>query len=150
MVKQNIYQIKNYDYFGVLLSFLCGVHCLITPFLIIYLPIVGETIETTWFHTGMIIFVVIAFYQSIFKNFKLHRSKLTLGLGVIGLSLFFISYINELNHHSDEHDHGKSLSDVHGDETSMIYVAIAGAVFLISAHALNIRKCRCLKKKYKE
>lgn len=136
---------KNYDYLGAILSFLCGVHCLITPVLIIYLPIVGETIETTWFHTGMIVFILFAFYQSIYKHFKIYNSKFILSLGFAGLSLFVVSYISELMHHSGEHDHGHELSNVHGDETSMIYASIAGAILLISAHILNIRKCRCLK-----
>ena len=136
---------KNYDYLGVLLSFLCGIHCLVTPFLIIYLPIVGKAVEATWFHTGMITFMVFAFYQSIYKHFKLHQSKLILVLGLSGIVLLLVGYINELMHHLEDHEHGSNLSDAHGDETSMIYVAITGAVLLITAHILNIRKCKCLK-----
>jgi len=145
MNKLNNSGYKNYDYLGVLLSILCGAHCLVTPLLIIYLPIVGETVETTWFHTGMIAFMGFAFYQSIYKHFKFHQSKFVLSLGLAGIVLFLTSYISELIHHSGEHEHGHNLSDIHGDETAMIYVAISGSILLVSAHILNIRKCKCLK-----
>jgi hypothetical protein len=145
MNESNLKVSGRFDYLGISLSVICGIHCLITPLLIIYLPIVGNTIETIWFHTGSICFILFAFYQSIFKHFKQHKSKLILGLGITGLFLFLSSYINELTHHSEEHEHGHGLSDVHGDETYMIYIAMIGAVLLISAHVLNIRKCRCLK-----
>ena len=140
-------KVKNYDYLGIMLSILCGLHCIITPLLIIYLPIVGEAIESTLFHTGLIGFMFFAFYQSIYKHFKIHHSKHILGLGLTGLSLFVLSYINELTHHSGEHHHGHELSSVHGDETNMIYIAITGAVLLVVAHILNIRKCSCLRGK---
>jgi hypothetical protein len=141
----NLNNTKSFDYIGISLSIICGVHCLVTPLLIIYLPIIGNTIESIWFHTGTIIFMIFTFYQSIYKHFKQHKSKLTLGLGITGLILFLSSYLNELTHHSEEHEHGDGLMNVHGDETYMIYIAIVGAILLISAHFLNIRKCRCLR-----
>lgn len=137
----------SYDYFGIFLSFLCGVHCIVTPLLILYMPVIGDKVENVWFHSGMILLVVFAFYRSIYKHFKEHRSKPILALGVLGIILFCISYVSEFVHHSGEHDHGHTLSDIHGDETYMIYVAITGAFFLITAHILNIRKCRCFKGK---
>ncbi len=144
---ENIKNKENYDYLGISLSILCGIHCLITPFLIIYLPIVGNTIETIWFHTGTISFMGFAFHQSIYKHFKIHKSKFIFGLGSMGLILFLVSYINELIHQSGEQEHGHTLSDVHGDETFMIYVAFVGGILLVSAHILNIRKCKCLRGK---
>lgn len=142
---ENTSKKKNYDYMGIFLSLICGIHCLVTPLLIIYLPLLGDMVETIWFHTATITFIAFAFYQSIYKHFKQHQSKLVLSLGVTGLVLFLISYINELTHHSGEHEHGHSLSDFHSDETFLTYIAIAGAVLLVSAHVLNIRKCKCLK-----
>ena len=147
-MNQNIMsKLKSYDYLGVFLSFICGIHCLVTPILIIYLPVVGEAIESIWFHSAIIGIMIFAFYHSIYKHFKIHHSRLILGLGLTGLTFFIVSYINELTHHSGKHEHGHELSNVHGDETSMIYIAIAGAIFLISAHLLNIRKCRCIRGK---
>jgi len=88
-------------------------------------------------------FMAFAFYHSIYKHFKLHNSKLTLALGLGGVILFLVSYINEVIHLSGDHKHGEHLHDVHGDETSMIYIAITGAILLVSSHILNIRKCKC-------
>lgn len=80
---------KKYDLLGIGLSFLCGIHCLITPLLIIYLPKLGKTFQSTWLHTTMIIIMLIAFYQSILKHYKLHKSKLPLSLGITGITFFF-------------------------------------------------------------
>ncbi len=145
MNNSSINEGSRFDFLGLTLSILCGIHCLVTPLLIIYLPAIGKAIETIWFHTGIIVFICFAFHQSIYKYFKVHQSKLVLGLGCAGLILFIISFISELKHHSGEHEHGHNLTDVHGDETTMIYVAITGAILLVSAHILNIRKCKCHK-----
>lgn len=141
---------KNYDYVGIALSILCGIHCLITPLLIIYLPVIGKAIESTWFHTGMIFFIIFIFHQTIYKHFKQHKSKLILGLASSGIILFLVSYINEIMHHSGEHEgggdhhsHGHGHLEVHSDETAMIYIAILGAILLVTAHILNIKKCKC-------
>lgn len=147
MKKVTLSKDRSYDYLGIFLSIVCGIHCLVTPLLIIYLPIVGNTVESIWFHSGTILFMGLTYYQSIYKHFKLHHSKVVLGLGTTGMILFLTSYLNELTHHSEEHEHGHSLADIHGDETYMIYVAMTGAFLLICAHILNIRKCRCLKGK---
>ncbi len=145
MNESNITNKRSYDYLGVILSTLCGVHCLVTPLLILYLPVVGHSMQSPWFHTAMILFVAFTFHQSIYKHFKIHKSKLTLGLGLSGLVFFAIGYLNELMHHSEEHGNRYGHHEVHNDETAMIYLAIIGAVLLISAHILNIRKCKCLK-----
>lgn len=135
----NLEKARRVDFIGISLSALCGIHCLITPILVLYMPVIGETIESSVFHTAMIALVVVAFYQSIYKHFKLHRSKTTLGLGVLGVLLFGISYLNEVVGHSHEHTHG------YHEEFSLEYIAILGAVLLITSHILNMKKCNCFK-----
>jgi hypothetical protein len=142
--KKNVARNKNYDYLGIMFSILCGIHCLVTPLLIIYLPVVGNQVESIWFHTGIIGFVVFAFQQSIYKHYKVHKSRLVLSLGGVGLVLFLYSYFNELVNHSGEHEHGHHMSDIHADETYLTYIALTGGLLLVSAHILNLRKCKCL------
>ena len=80
----------KFDYIGILLSIVCGVHCFVTPLLVIYLPFVGEAIENIWFHTSMIGLMGFTFYLSIYKHYRRHHSRLVLGLGLSGLSLIHI------------------------------------------------------------
>lgn len=131
------------DFFGIVLSSLCGIHCLITPLLIV--PI-AKVLQSSWVHTGLIVFMIVAFYLSIFKHFKIHRSWTVLNSGMVGLCLIFISYFNELSSNSHEHEnHHGHTGLTHNDDNYMILVALLGATFLIISHVLNIRKCSCLK-----
>lgn len=138
----------KYDSVGMILSVLCGVHCLITPLLLIFQPLIGKAYESTWFHTGMMILILFVFYQSIYKKFKLYRSKLPLGLGLAGIGIFLITYINELYHHAEDEGHGDHHGHLvvpdHSDETSMIYLGILASILLVSAHIINIKKSKRL------
>jgi hypothetical protein len=132
---------KTFDLFGILISILCGIHCIMTPFLIVSMPKLGEGLESPWVHTGLIVLMLLAFHQSVYKHFKIHGSKLTLGLGITGFFFVLISYANELLAHGEEHGHA---GEVHNNDTFMIALAVTGGIFLVSSHLINIRKCRCL------
>ena len=134
---------RRFDYMGILLSTICGLHCIITPVLIMSLPILGKGLESIWVHSILITLMLFAFRQSIYKHFKMHRSKLTLGLGCSGLILILISYFNEVFFHEEQHDH-HALHGQH-DESLVIYIAVTGALLLTMSHIFNIRKCRCFK-----
>lgn len=134
---------NTYDYFGIFVSALCGVHCIVTPLAMIYMPQLGGFLEEAWVHTLMIVFVVLALYQSVYKHYKLHKSKLALGMGLSGFSILFTTYLIEVFSHGEHHHHE---SGAHGhDESLLVAVTIIGAILLISSHILNIRACRCLK-----
>jgi hypothetical protein len=132
---------RRFDYIGILLSTICGLHCIITPLLIISAPSLGKGLESIWVHSALITLMLYAFHQSIYKHFKLHRSILTLSLGCTGLILILISYFKEVFLHEEHHHH----LEPHGthDQSIMFYVAITGALLLIISHIFNIRKCRC-------
>jgi hypothetical protein len=140
----NVTESRTFDFIGITLSILCAIHCVITPFLIISVPALGELFESKIFHATLILLVVFSFYQSVYKHYKLHGSKLTLGLGFIGFVLILVNYVSELFAHSHGDEHGHHEVAAHGDETIMIAVAIAGGIFLVTSHILNIRNCRCL------
>ena len=133
---------QNYDFLGIFLSILCGIHCLITPFLLLYFPSLGENFESPWVHALLMALVGWAFYQSVYLHYKIHRSKPTLGLGILGFAVLLIVSIIEVFFHSDEHGHG--VNETHHDESFMLYLAITGSILLITSHILNIRKCKCL------
>lgn len=131
---------RNYDLLGIFLSTICGIHCLITPLAILYFPSFGETLESPWIHALLIGFVALAFYQSVYLHYKLHRSKTTLITGLLGFLILLVTSLMEVFSHGYEHGH----SDGHHEESLIVYFAVAGAVLLVTSHILNIRKCRCL------
>ena len=50
MKKAMVLKDQNYDFLGIFLSSLCGVHCLMTPFLLLYFPSIGKNFESPWIH----------------------------------------------------------------------------------------------------
>ena len=134
---------KNYDLVGITFSFLCGIHCLITPILIINFPKLGEKFESPWVQSTLLVLIAGVFYQSVIKNFKFHRSKLTLGLGLSGFIILIYTYLNELL--GEHHGHMEEAHHHHQDETFTIVLAIVGSALMISSHLYNIKHCKCLK-----
>ena len=137
---------NKYDIFGMSISILCGIHCVVTPILIMSAPSIGKGLQSPLGHSLMIGLMAFSFYQSVFKDFKKHQSKLTLGLGLSGFLFILISYVNEILSHGHGHEVEHTAHvEVHHDETVFIVVAIVGAALLVTSHLLNIRNCRCLK-----
>ena len=135
---------KNYDLVGITFSFLCGIHCIITPVLIINFPKLGEKFESPWVQSTLLLLIGGIFYQSVIKSFKFHRSNLTLGLGFSGFLILTYTYLNELL--GDHHTHIENAHHHHQDETFTIILAIVGSVLMISSHLFNIKNCKCIKK----
>ena len=140
MDKMAVVNDRNYDVWGIALSTLCGVHCILTPLAILYFPRVGGHLESPWFHTVLIGLVAWVFHQSVYSHYKLHRSKVTLGAGLFGFAILLATYLFEVFAHSHEQGHGEG----HHEEGLVVYLAVVGAVLLVTSHILNIRKCRCL------
>tara|TARA_B100000925_G_scaffold286817_1_gene265103 strand:- start:791 stop:1216 length:426 start_codon:yes stop_codon:yes gene_type:complete len=133
---------NNYDIAGIVFSFICGIHCIITPILIINFPSLGEQFESPWLQSTLLILIAGIFYQSVYKNFKRHKSKLTLGLGFSGFIILIYTYLTELL--GEHHGHIEEAHH-HQDETLTIALAIIGSVLMISSHLFNIKHCKCIK-----
>ena len=132
---------QTYDFLGIFLSTLCGVHCIITPLLILYFPSLGESFQSPWVHTFLIGFAGWSFHKSVYSHYKFHRSKATLGSGLLGFAILLVVYFLEVFSHSDEHGHA---GEGHHEESFLVYLAVTGAILLVTSHILNIRKCKCL------
>lgn len=134
---------NNYDVAGIVFSLICGIHCLVTPVLIINFPKLGEQFESPWVQSILLILIAAVFYQSVYKNFKRHKSKLTLGLGFSGFIILIYTYLIELL--GEHHEHMDAAQHQHQDETLTIVLAIVGSALMISSHLFNIKHCKCLK-----
>ena len=137
---------KKYDFAGIFFSLICGIHCIITPILIINFPKLGEKFESPWVQLTLLVLIAGIFYQSVYKSFKIHRSKLTLSLGLSGFFILIYTYISELLPGHELHSmeaHHQSHGHNHVEEPLTIALAIVGSVLMISSHLFNIKFCRC-------
>ena len=105
---------------------------LYTPILIINFPKLGEKFESPWVQSILLILIAGIFYQSVYKNFKRHKSKMTLGLGLSGFSILIYTYLMEVL--GDHHAHVESAHQHHHDDNLTIGLAILGSILMISSH----------------
>ena len=144
MQKEVVSGNQSYDFVGMVLSILCGIHCIVTPLLILSFPILDERLNSPWVHGVLIGFVAWAFYQSVYLHFKIHKSKKTLVTGIAGFVILLGVSIVEIFAHADEHGHGHGGAEGHHDESFMLYFAVTGSILLVTSHILNIKECKCL------
>ena len=136
----------NYDYLGIFFSLLCGVHCIITPILLLSLPNLGYFFESPWVHSALIAVVGLSFYQSIYKFYRRNGSKRIFLLGLTGFLVLLISFFIEIfSHHDHGHEHAHAHGGHHEGEAFLIAFTILGSVLLISSHFLNLSKFRKIK-----
>jgi hypothetical protein len=76
------------DRIGMLLSFLCAVHCLVLPFFMISLPIMARYyLAHPWFHLGLALVIVPVGLVSFWLGFRHHQKRFILSTGILGLML---------------------------------------------------------------
>lgn len=114
------------DRIGISASILCGIHCLLTPLIVLSAPALGNFFSHEVFHwiIALIVFPVAA--VSLWLGYRLHRYPQMLFLGAIGL-LFVALGIYE------------GTGQQRGLETGAMIIA---GIFLTSAHFLNLRACQ--------
>lgn len=118
----------RWDKLGIFFSGLCALHCLVTPILVLTLPMMGEVFENQWLHLLMAAFVVPIGIFAFWSGYKHHQKKNIFALGILGLLLVGGASVAP---HSWVEFFGHDI------------VTIFGSFFLISAHFLNRRACLC-------
>ena len=114
-----------WDRLGISASILCVVHCLLTPMLVVFLPLVGATLARGWFHAAIIATVVPVAIFALWKGYRVHRQTHILWMGAFG----FVAI---------------ALAAVFGAEHNAIETGfmVAGGLVLSAAHYLNMRTTR--------
>lgn len=126
------------DITGVFLSILCAIHCTLGPLLILFLPALGGFFGNESFHLILFLAIVPVAGLTFFRCYKKHKSKMTLFLAFTAITFLFLGLIAcHLLHDVLGH---------HNAHTAEHVLTVTGSVFIIIAHVLNIRHCRCLKK----
>lgn len=118
----------RWDKIGIFLSGLCALHCIATPALMLFLPIMGEVFEQEWVHILMALFVVPIGFFAFWSGYKHHKKIGVYVLGVVGL--LFVGGASVAPH---------SWVEFLGHDL----ITISGSICLIIAHFLNRRACLC-------
>jgi putative Mn2+ efflux pump MntP len=117
------------DKLGISLSLLCAVHCVVTPLIMLSLPIMARYyIAHPWFHWLMALLIVPVGVWAFVSGFRHHGKTLVLILGIPGLVVIGIV---PLFFHAQLSWWSEPL------------LMILGSSFLISAHWLNRKSCSC-------
>lgn len=119
---------NRWDELGIFLSGLCALHCMVTPFLVLALPVMGSFFENEWVHLGMALFVAPVGTYAFWSGYRHHQNLRVFGLGLLGL--LFVGGASLAPH---------SWVEFFGHDI----ITICGSVALIIAHILNRRACRC-------
>ncbi|MAX07893.1 MerC domain-containing protein [Gammaproteobacteria bacterium] len=110
------------------LSFLCVVHCLLTPIAIVMLPALGATfLEDERFHYALLFLVLPTSTLSLGLGCRKHGHLEILLIGLFGLFLLFLIVIL-----------GEELLGETGEKIS----TVAGAVIIALAHIRNFKACQ--------
>ena len=140
------------DSLAIGMSMLCAVHCLLTPVLIVSLPIVATTFWVHQdFHLWMILFVVPTTSAAVFMGCRMHKDKMVMFLSILGLG-FLVSvagyetwyYLERLPAEVSVCPHCLAKQEGNIFKAMTIFNVIGG-VFLASAHSRNYLLCRASK-----
>lgn len=126
--EQFVEQSDRWDKLGMTLSGLCAIHCLLTPFLALAVPVLGETFEQPWVHILMAIFVVPVGLYAFYSGYRHHKKKGLTALGFAGLAMVCVGLLVPI-----------SGIDFLGHDI----ITILGSLCLVVAHVLNRRACLC-------
>lgn len=150
--KSNCRSFAWLDSLAIGMSMLCAVHCLLTPILVVLLPIMATTFWVHQdFHLWMILFVVPTTSAAVFMGCRMHKDKMVLFLSILGLG-FLVSvagyetwyYAERLPAEASVCPHCLAKQEGNIFKAMTIFNVIGG-VFLASAHTRNYLLCRASK-----
>ena len=141
------------DRLAIGMAAVCAVHCLLTPILVIALPIIATSFFVHEdFHLWMLLLVLPTTSFAIFMGCRKHKDKFVGVLSVIGLSILIFALVHERMHnaaHADAVNHAAHCAscarDLSKEPIPMHaggWINTFGGLLLASAHVRNFRLCR--------
>lgn len=116
------------DRLAISLSFLCVLHCLALPLLVVMLPsVIALYFEGEAFHLWMIVAVIPTSLYALMMGCKQHQRYRLLVMGAMGLSLLVAALLLE----------GTEI----GERFEKI-LTVLGSVLIVIGHLLNYRLCQ--------
>ena len=120
------------DAAGVALSIACGIHCLLTPILLLSLPSLGEAFHNPIVHRVIAIGVTSVAAFALWRGYRRHKHLLPLAIGAAGVLMIWGALA--IPHATHDHDHFHLPAGT--------FVTMIGSLLMITGHILNIRNCR--------
>jgi len=120
------------DKFGILLSGVCMIHCLVTPVLVTLIPILSINIavnEEFLFHTLMLWLVIPTSCIALFLGCRKHKQASIVITGIVGMLILLTVAL--FGH------------DIFGEAGEKIASTIGGFIVAVS-HFLNYRACKSI------
>lgn len=130
MSSKSISSSNFWDQFGISLSTVCAIHCLLVPVIVVFLPLTALTVFITdWLHPIFILLMIPSIY---FAAKRSHYDKKIVRFLVSGLALVTVGWFFYAIWHL---------------EAVEIALTITGSILLIRGHWLNYRHHRVCKNK---
>ena len=139
------------DKIAISMATVCAIHCLLTPIVIVLLPIVATSFLVHQnFHLWMLYLVIPTTSFAIFMGCRQHKDKWVFIISAIGLCILIAALIYERGHTPAD----ELLAGAHcqhcvreiGEDAQPLSIAAwintLGGLFLASAHVRNYRLCR--------
>jgi hypothetical protein len=135
------------DQVAISMAAVCAVHCLLTPVLIVALPIIATGFFAhEHFHIWMLLLVLPTTGLSIFMGCRKHKDRWTAVLSVIGVGILIAVAIMESGHHAAASATCQACDSCAGAAALSIpacaWFNTLGGLFLASAHLRNFKLCR--------
>jgi hypothetical protein len=150
------------DRVAILLSLLCGVHCFLTPMLLIAMPAMGRAFGDERVHWMMAVFVVPLAAWAIGRGYRVHRRAVVPVVGTIGAALVVTGlFVHGATHASASTDSSPLSAELpvsccpSQTDDSIVQASplvahdpsalttLAGSLVLVGAHVWNVRLCHC-------
>lgn len=131
------------DRLGMGLAFICAVHCLLTPVLVVSIPLIATSFwSDADFHLWMLFIVAPLTGFSMFLGCRKHRDKFIIFLATTGLVFLGSGIVFGFLHGHHGHGHHSILPVFlfpHGWESLLTTL---GGCFLVLSHIRNYKLCR--------
>ena len=93
------------------MAVICGIHCLVTPVLLVALPILATTFWVDEnFHLWMILLVIPTTSLALWSGVRNHKDKWVYAAGEMGLGILVIAIISERFSKANSQYHGAAAS----------------------------------------
>jgi len=141
------------DHLAIGMAAVCAVHCLVTPLLVIALPIIATSFFVHKdFHLWMILLVLPTTGFAIFMGCRRHKDRVVAALSALGLAVLISALVHERMHFAANAEevameaHCPACVGEPSEELVPMRAAAwfnsIGGLFLASAHIRNFRLCR--------
>ena len=141
------------DHLAIGMAAVCAFHCLLTPILVIALPIIATSFFVHEdFHLWMILLVLPTTGFAVFMGCRQHKDRWVAVFSAIGLSILVFSLVQKRLHSAGQMEAANEAAhcsacagDVLAEPAplhSAAWINTLGGLTLASAHIRNFRLCR--------